>query len=55
MLFCQYMVSDYGKTISGFIALKSDMNTIQGVSLAHLGETPDRRGSHIQRRDSGSI
>lgn len=28
------------KDISGFIALKSDMNTIQGVSLAHLGETP---------------
>jgi Na+-transporting NADH:ubiquinone oxidoreductase subunit C len=28
------------KDISGFIALKADMNTIQGVSLAHLGETP---------------
>jgi Na+-transporting NADH:ubiquinone oxidoreductase subunit C len=28
------------KDISGFMALKSDLNTIQGVSLQHLGETP---------------
>ncbi len=28
------------KDISGFIALKSDLNTIQGVKLQHLGETP---------------
>ncbi|MFM7431701.1 MAG: NADH:ubiquinone reductase (Na(+)-transporting) subunit C [Flammeovirgaceae bacterium] len=28
------------KDISGFLALKSDLNTIQGVSFQHLGETP---------------
>ncbi|MBN8650970.1 MAG: NADH:ubiquinone reductase (Na(+)-transporting) subunit C [Cytophagales bacterium] len=28
------------KDISGFLALRSDLNTIQGISLQHLGETP---------------
>ena len=26
--------------ISGFVALKSDLNTVQGVSFSHVGETP---------------
>lgn len=36
--------------ISGFVALKSDFNTIQGVSFSHVGETPGL-GARIAETD----
>ena len=36
--------------ISGFIALKSDLNTVQGVSFSHVGETPGL-GARIAETD----
>lgn len=36
--------------ISGFVALKSDFNTIQGVSYSHVGETPGL-GARIAESD----
>ena len=43
--------------IYGFVALKSDMNTVQGVSFSHVGETPGLGAriteSEIQARFKG--
>jgi Na+-transporting NADH:ubiquinone oxidoreductase subunit C len=43
--------------IYGFVALKSDMNTVQGVSFSHVGETPGLGAriteSEIQERFKG--
>jgi Na+-transporting NADH:ubiquinone oxidoreductase subunit C len=36
--------------ISGFVALKSDLNTVQGVSFSHVGETPGL-GARIAESD----
>ena len=36
--------------IYGFVALKSDMNTVQGVSFSHVGETPGL-GARIAESD----
>jgi Na+-transporting NADH:ubiquinone oxidoreductase subunit C len=43
--------------IYGFVALKSDMNTVQGVSFSHVGETPGLGAriteSEVQERFKG--